>query len=207
MTAMSDQLAAIQREVHRRDTDGGEIVAVLLRDEYAACAEDVWAALTDPERIRRWFLPVSGDLHAGGRFQLEGNAGGDILACAAPRLLRLTFGDASSVLELRLTPGAGERTALELEHTVPVAMAGSGAGALYVGPGWDLALFALGQYLVGVVADDPAAAGSSPEGLALGRQSVEAWVAVVTDSGTATAEDVAAAEEAAIAQFATPAAT
>ncbi len=210
MTDMSDmttQLAAIHREVHRRPADGGELVAVLLRERYAAPAAQVWDALTDPERIRRWFLPVGGELRPGGRFQFEGNAGGEVLACESPRLLRVTFGDASSVLELRLTALDGGETTVELEHTVPVAMAGSGAGALYVGPGWDLALFALGRYLAGDVADDPVAAGASPEGVELGRQSVEAWVAVVGVSGTATADEVAAGREAALAQFATPATT
>jgi hypothetical protein len=28
-----------------------------------------------PRAHRRWFLPVTGDLRVGGRFQLEGNAG------------------------------------------------------------------------------------------------------------------------------------
>ena len=36
-----------------------------------------------PERIPRWFLPVSGDLRLGGRYQLEGNAGGEVLEVLA----------------------------------------------------------------------------------------------------------------------------
>jgi uncharacterized protein YndB with AHSA1/START domain len=39
---------------------------------------------TNPERIPRWFLPVSGELKEGGRYQLEGNAGGTITRCDPP---------------------------------------------------------------------------------------------------------------------------
>ena len=48
----------------------------------------MWDACTDPERIGRWFLPVSGDLRLGGRYQLEGNAGGEILRCEPPTCSR-----------------------------------------------------------------------------------------------------------------------
>src|SRR3712207_2262286 len=117
---VAGQLAAIHRDVQLRaagtEATGDEVVAVLLRREYTADAADVWDALTDPDRLRRWFLPVTGDLRPGGAFQTEGNAGGEILTCEAPRLLRVTWGDAASVVALRLTPVADDRTAVELEH-------------------------------------------------------------------------------------------
>ena len=109
-------------------------MTVTLQRQYPAEAADVWDALTDPERVRRWFLPLSGDLREGGAFQLEGNASGDILRCAAPERLVVTFGAPNSVVEVRLVE-QGEGTLLILEHSVPLAIAGSGAGALYVGPG------------------------------------------------------------------------
>src|SRR5699024_4285888 len=55
-----------------------------LEQTYPAPLADVWAAVTTAERIQRWFLPVSGDLRPGGRYQFEGNAGGEILACEPP---------------------------------------------------------------------------------------------------------------------------
>ena len=78
--------------------------------------EEVWDALTDPERIGRWFLPISGDYRLGGRYQFEGNAGGEILECERPRRLRVSwvYGEVSSPadvseVELRLTSVAGRR--------------------------------------------------------------------------------------------------
>jgi uncharacterized protein YndB with AHSA1/START domain len=193
MIDITHQLDAIHREVARRPVDGGEGIGVLLRQTYRAPADEVWDAVTDPGRIERWFLPLKGDLRVGGSFQLEGNAGGEILECARPRLLRVTFGGPASVVELRLSPSEDGGTVFALEHTVPIEMAGSGAGALYVGPGWDGAFLALDLFLRGEVAADPVAAADSPEGLEFSARSVEVWTAVVTASGTATADEIAAA--------------
>jgi uncharacterized protein YndB with AHSA1/START domain len=194
-----DQLAAISRQVG--EVGGGEGVGVLLRRSYGAPIDDVWNAVTDPERMRRWFLPVSGDLRVGGSFQLEGNAGGEILTCEPPRLLRVTFGGPTSIVELRLT-ATGDETVLELEHTVPMEVARSAAGALYVGPGWDGALMGLDLYLRGEAPADPAAAASSPEVQEFSKQSAHAWSAAVESSGAAGADEIAAATEASIAHFA-----
>jgi uncharacterized protein YndB with AHSA1/START domain len=196
------QIEAIEREVTRRPGPHGEELSVRIRRIYDAAITDVWEALTDPERMKRWFLPVTGDLRVGGTFQLEGNAGGEILLCEPPKLLRVSFGGPTSLVELRLSPDGEQRTSLELEHTVPVEFAQSGAGALYVGPGWDGGFVALGLYLEGQISDDPVAAANSPEGLDLSKRSVDAWLAVVEASGTATADEIAAATQMALAQFA-----
>lgn len=202
MIDIANQINAIHRQVGKQPIADGEGVSILLRRRYESPIDDVWSALTEPERVKRWFLPLSGDLRAGGTFQLEGNAGGDILECQAPRLLRVTFGGPTSLVELRLSSDEADATVLEFEHTVPMEMAGSGAGALYVGPGWDGALLALGLYLDGKVSDDPVAAANSPEAQEFSRQSVSAWAAVVTASGTATADEITAATQVSLKQFA-----
>jgi uncharacterized protein YndB with AHSA1/START domain len=209
MIDIASQLNAIHRQVERQlPADGsGEIVSVLMRRSYDAPVDDVWDAVTQPDRIKRWFMPISGDLRPGGSFQLEGNAGGDILTCEPPRRLKVSFGGPASIVELRLTADGGSDTVLELEHTVPIEMAQSGAGALYVGPGWDGALLGLGLFLRGEAVGDPVAAANSPEAQEFSKQSVHAWAEVVKDSGTATAEELAAATEVSLAQFAPEPAT
>ena len=62
----------IDRTVGRRTIGAGEARTATLRRHYAAPPEDVWAACTEPDRLNRWFLQVTGDLHEGGRFALEG---------------------------------------------------------------------------------------------------------------------------------------
>jgi len=68
MIEIPGQLDAIHRAVGKQPVDGGEGIGVLLRRSYPAPIEDVWDAMTDPDRIKRWFLPVSGELRAGGSF-------------------------------------------------------------------------------------------------------------------------------------------
>lgn len=191
------ELAATRRAVAFAE---GESVAITLERVYEAPVADVWAALTEPERLRAWFSPVSGDLREGGVFQVEGNAGGEVLACERPSWLRVTFGGPESVVDLTLA-AVGEGTALELRHSVPVAMAGGGAGALYVGPGWDGALMGLGLYLRGEEIGDPAEAANSPEVIEFNTGSIERWAEVVADSGTATAEALAEAKAVSVQQF------
>src|SRR6185503_16551777 len=95
MIDIVNQIEAVRREVGEGRIAAGEGRAVRLRRTYQAPIEDVWDAVTNPERITRWFLPISGDLRLGGSYQFEGNAGGTILACERPNRLQVTwvFGD------------------------------------------------------------------------------------------------------------------
>jgi len=194
------ELAAAAREVARRGLGADELIAVSLRREYPADVDDVWQAVTDPGRLARWFAAVSGDLREGGSFQVAGNAEGEIRECVPPSALTVTWGGPVSIVRVRLSASGGG-TLLELEHTVPAAFAGSGAGALYVGPGWDVALVGLALWLRGEPVDDPVAWEASPEVHQLNAGSIEAWIAAVTASGTATDDEVGAATAAARAQF------
>lgn len=200
MFDMLEELAAIHRAV--AVDDGSETVSVTLSRTYPADAEEVWNALTDPERIPRWFYPISGDLEVGGSFQLEGNAGGEIRRCDRPSLLQVTFGGPQSLVEVRLAE-ADEATTVELVHSVPLAMARSGAGALFVGPGWDGALLGLGIHLRGEAVADPLEAANSPEVVEFNKGSIERWTEAVEVSGTASPEEIAGGREVAIAQYTT----
>jgi uncharacterized protein YndB with AHSA1/START domain len=184
------ELNAIQRTTGRRDVPAGQARTVVLRRSYDASVEDVWDAITNPERISRWFLPVSGDLRLGGKYQLEGNAGGEVLRCEAPRLLAVSWimgepkdGDFSEV-EVRLSPGDGGRTDLELEHAAvvdPQFWDQFGPGA--VGVGWDGALLGLGLHLRGGSIDDPAAWEKSAEARSFMTASSDAWGAALLAAG------------------------
>jgi hypothetical protein len=161
----------------------------------------VWDACTTAERIGRWLTPVSGDLRLGGKYQLEGNAGGEVLACEPPRRLRVTwiFGEGpTSEVELRLAPGDGAETVLELEHTAvvdPRFWAKYGPGS--VGVGWDLALLGLFLYL-STGQDrpaDPAAWATKPDAREFITRSSEAWGTAFRQSGAAETEAASAVAE------------
>ena len=197
MSDIIDQINDIHREVGSRAVSGEEARTVLLRRTYDAAAEDVWDACTDPERISRWFLPVSGDLKPGGHYQLEGNAGGEILLCEPPRLLKVSWlmGESPgfSEVEVRLTPEGEERTHYELEHVAvvpPEFWDQFGPGA--VGVGWDLTVLGLGMHLRGESVGDHEKFEASDEAREFMTRSSELWGAAYEPSG-APPEAVAAA--------------
>jgi uncharacterized protein YndB with AHSA1/START domain len=202
MIDIVSQINETHRELGNRRIPAGEGRAVLLRRSYDAPIEDVWSACTDPDRIKRWFMPITGDLRVGGTYQLEGNAGGEILRCEPPRLLKVTwvYGDDPkeadiSEVEVWLSPGTDGETVLELEHAAvvdPERWATFGPGA--VGVGWDLALLGLGLHLRGGSIEDPDAWGQSPEAREFMTRSSKAWGAAHEAAGATPAEAATAAE-------------
>ncbi|WP_432947969.1 SRPBCC family protein [Kribbella sp. CA-253562] len=195
-----EQITAVQREVSRT----GEIATVLMRRTYQSGPEDVWDALTDPERMARWFSPVTGELKVGGSFQIQGNAGGEILECEPPKRYKVTFGGPESLLEVRLTPGPGDTTEFELEHSMANPPAPGGAGALYVGPGWDGAVAGLALYLNGDLGEDvdPVKMANSPEVIEYNAQCIHAWTEAIRASGTTTEKDLEETVAVAMAHYA-----
>jgi uncharacterized protein YndB with AHSA1/START domain len=186
------ELAAVHRETGHRRLPGGEARTVRLRRSYNAPIEDVWDALTTAERINRWFLPISGDLRLGGRYKFEGNAGGEILQCEPPHLLKVSwiFGESAegdiSEVEVRLTAAAGDTTVLNLDHVATIdAERWSTYGPGAVGVGWDLALLGLGLHLTGgeITAEERDAWGMSPEARKFMIGSSDAWGAAMAAAG------------------------
>jgi uncharacterized protein YndB with AHSA1/START domain len=185
------EIDATEREVRRARVGAGDGWSIRLRRTLDAPIDDVWDALTNPERIGRWFLPISGDYRVGGRFQFEGNAGGAILACERPGRLLVTWeygemgSDAqASQVEVRLTPDGDEATVFEFAHTAVVpddAWAQYGPGA--VGVGWDGGLLGLALHLRGRSVDDPVAWQLSAEGREFSTRSSEAWGAANVAAG------------------------
>jgi uncharacterized protein YndB with AHSA1/START domain len=159
----------------------------------------VGLACTNAERIPRWFLPISGELRVGGRYQLEGNAGGTIERCDPPRSFAATWemGGQVTWIELRLSPGANGGTRFELEHIAHVGdelWAQFGPGA--VGVGWDLMLSGLGRHLASGASVDRAEAAAwsaSEEGRRFMTLSSQAWCDASIAAGTDTADARAAA--------------
>ena len=82
---------AAQRSVSSVTRDGNAAKAVTLTRSYPTAIDDLWSALTNSERIPRWFLPITGDLNLGGRYQFEGNAGGEIRECNSHTYLSVTW--------------------------------------------------------------------------------------------------------------------
>jgi uncharacterized protein YndB with AHSA1/START domain len=197
MVDIAAQLGAVDRGIRTADVDGVPSYVQTLSQSYPSPIDDVWEALTTTERISRWFLPVSGDLRLGGRYQLEGNAGGEVLACEPPsgdaasfRVSWVFGGGAATFVTVRLaTVGGGTR--LELEHVAAVDTLPPGMweqfGPAGTGMGWDSGLLGLALHLANPEFRDEFDATAwtmSDEGSAFLRGSADAWAAAQVADGT-----------------------
>lgn len=148
---------------------GGQGV-VRIEDQYDTDAEDLWSALTSPDRLARWYGELDGDLRPGGEFRtyLEDaglHGAGRIEVCEPPQRLRvvstetdeswrpgdggLTFNES---IEAVLT-SQGEKTSLVIEaRGMPLDK------IAFYGAGWQIHAEHLAGYLSGheIAADDEA---------------------------------------------------
>jgi len=201
MMDVADVVGATRREVLLAERDGRPARQLVATRSYPTGAADLWEALTSPTRIPRWFLPISGDLRVGGRYQLTGNAHGEVQECDPPRRFAITWGmgDETSWVVVSLTPEGSDRTVLELEHTAVVpeefwTLYGPGA----VGIGWDLALLGLARDQPGeerLSHENLDVWMASPEGLEFVASSNDAWAQANIASGAEAAEALAGAEQ------------
>lgn len=170
------------RRFEERDHDGRRVRAVIAERSYSTDRDDLWNAMTDPERLPRWFAEVSGELRLGGRYQIKGNAEGTITRCDPPEALDLTweFGGGTSWVTVRLA-AREETTHLTLEHIAPVDEMDEHwqtYGPSAVGTGWDLWLAGLGIHIEtgGAIDHDAFERWSATiEGKAFVQNSTAAW--------------------------------
>lgn len=188
----------VKRQVCTGEREGVPTRTTIARRVYRTDQRDLWDAVTNIERIPRWFSPVSGTLELAGRYQIEGNAGGTIETCTEPGSFSVTWEYAGSLswVAVALSPVDGG-TQLEVAHESPVdpgfwAQYGPGATGL----GWDLSLLGLGWYVEDGQEFAPTQAvafTASPEGAALLEAAGTDWA----DAAIADGDDDGAAQDAA----------
>jgi len=135
--------------------------AVRIEDRFDTEIGDLWSAITDPDRIARWYGRVEGDLRLGGEFRLyvedaDSDHDGRVEECEPPRRLRVTTRETDqsyqrgqgvppydSVLEATLS-AAGDQTVLVIEvRGMPLE------AVAYYGAGWQIHAENLAAYLAG----------------------------------------------------------
>ncbi len=152
------QIKAVRRHVGIRTTETGEAHVVTVSQSYDTDPADLWDAVTNIERIPRWFLPISGDLKVGGSYQLEGQANGTILTCDPPENFTATweYGGNVSRIDVSVAGDGPDRSRLVLEHTIGAddeIWREFGPGA--VGIGWDSMVLGLAIHLATGQSIDP----------------------------------------------------
>jgi uncharacterized protein YndB with AHSA1/START domain len=107
MTADTSVLGSL----HSVDGEG----VVRMEDRFDTGIDDLWGALTDPDRLVRWYGEVEGELSQGGEFTvriaLAGERAGRVEACEPPQHLLLEMRDPEA------RPGQPERTVIEVRLT------------------------------------------------------------------------------------------
>lgn len=199
MINVSEQINAIRREVSGRVLEAGEARVVTLSRTYPTDLADLWDACTNPERIPRWFLPVSGDLQEGGRYQLAGNAGGTITRCDPPHGFDATWemGDNVSWIELRLADAGAGQARFALSHIAHIDDRWTQFGPGALGVGWDSGLLGLYLHLTTGETVDPAEIATwstSAEGREFMAASSDGWYAANVAFGADPSEARAAAD-------------
>ena len=139
--------------------DGAGVVRI--EDRYETDIDDLWSALTDPDRLARWYGQVEGDLRTGGEFRvyIEANdieSTGHVEACEAPGRLLVTTRETDEsyrkgqgvppfdqVIEVMLTAD-GDQTILIVEvRGTPLDK------IAFYGAGWQIHAENLAAYLAG----------------------------------------------------------
>ena len=194
---LAAHMKAMSRTVRNLERDGKPAKAVVANCTYATSPADLWDALTNPERLPRWFSPVTGDLRQGGRYQIEGNAGGTVTRCEPQKRIELTWEIMGGTSWVNITLTArNDGTELELEHIAHVDPHWDNFGPGAVGVGWDLSFLGLAMLL-----DDPGWVRPSDEEWAdwpqsgdFIRSASDGWGEAAIDAGEDRAKALEAAE-------------
>jgi uncharacterized protein YndB with AHSA1/START domain len=110
--------------------------AVRMEDRYDTDIDDLWSALTEPQRLARWIGDFEGELRLGGEFRARFTSSwegpGRVDVCEPPRRLLVTMepgAEDETVIEAELVAdGAQTRLVIE-ERGLPVdALPAHGAG-------------------------------------------------------------------------------
>ena len=101
--------ASILGSLHSVDGEG----IVRMEDRLDTGLDDLWGALTDPDRLAHWYGEVEGELSQGGEFRariaLAGERTGQVEVCEPPLRLLVTMRDPDP------QPGQPEQTVIEAQ--------------------------------------------------------------------------------------------
>ena len=101
--------ASVLGSLHAVDGKG----VVRMEDRFDTGIDDLWGALTDPDRLAHWYGEVEGEVSQGGEFRvriaLAGERTGQVEACEPPQRLLLRMRDPDP------QPGQPEQTVIEAQ--------------------------------------------------------------------------------------------
>lgn len=149
----------VEGTLHTRDGKG----VVRLKGRYVTNIEDLWSAITEPERLARWFGDVEGDLRVGGEFRATVSRSGwdgrgRVDVCLPPKRLEVTMWEedgAKHVVSVELIADGSETNLVLERRDVPPDLLWA------FGSGWHEHLEDLGVHVRGRVVTDWSARGDT----------------------------------------------
>jgi len=141
-----------------RSADGAGVVRI--EDRYDTDIDDLWSAITDPDRLARWFGEVDGELSQRGEFRVHiadaGDRTGQVEACEPPQRLVVTTRETDEswqqgggvppfdqTLEATLTADGGQTILVIETYGMPLDK------IAFYGAGWQIHAENLATYLAG----------------------------------------------------------
>ena len=202
-------LDATTRTVSPHDREGKPASDVTLSRAFDTSIDNLWDAITNPDRLPHWFTNVTGDLQLNGRYHVQDNASGTITACEPQSHVALTweFAGDTSWVELRLRVPAlaremsegqrGCQTRLTLTHTSHISAHWDTYGPGATGVGWEMAFLGLALHIANPNDQKPDEMefAVSPEGIAFITGSSDAWAKAAINAGTDPEKAQAAADQ------------
>jgi uncharacterized protein YndB with AHSA1/START domain len=135
----------------------GDLLSLRFERTYSATPEEVWAAFTEPESMRRWlFADAVLEKWVGGEFRLDWSenekATGSVLVWNPPFVLEVAWNEPqiSSVLHVEIASSEGGTVLTLDQRNISVA------AAIGMGAGWHAHLDALGDLVDGRGANEEA---------------------------------------------------
>ena len=129
-----------------RAVDGKAVVR--MEDVFDTSINDMWSAVTDPERLARWIARVEGNLQLGGEFRASFTSSwegpGRVDACDPPRHLLVTMSPGQpdqTVITADLVADGDQTRLIVEEHGLPLDEAAD------YGAGWQAHVEDLAAYL------------------------------------------------------------
>ena len=146
---IDEETDATERKVEVGTESDPEVRILTLSRLFDAPTDIVWSACTAGDQLNQWFLPISGELHEGGRYEIADYTSGLIQKCRRKEFVSATWesGPDMSWLELMFLPQSSG-TSLIFKHFAYIKLeewSRFGPGAL--GIFWDLAFMRLASHL------------------------------------------------------------
>ncbi|RYP74844.1 hypothetical protein DL771_002765 [Monosporascus sp. 5C6A] len=151
---LNEQHAEVGRKVEKITLESGEEGrAITLTQTFRpVTVPELWDACTNPDKIKQFFSPVTGELKVNGHFQVQNNASGTIETCNLFSDYRVTWelGASKSWVEVRISEVGEARCRLALSYITPINKRWEEYGAGAGGVGWEMSFAGLAYFLKGI---------------------------------------------------------